>query len=545
MFDIDYYEASIKEDAYFNTPVVTVHASDNDDNIIEYFMVKNHENSFSIDSKTGVIKLNRKLDYELQSVYTIEVGAKDDKHMSTVPVKILIINVIDRAPDFEQVYYNFKIKSPNDVYLGKVRAIDIENTGHVSYSLEDFPNKNDSKPFCISKTGGVVYICSQYKTQLYKIGDNSETIDGNIFSKSEYVFFVQASIPVNETYNLAHKVECRVQIEFKILAEAPSLSISDREIIFKDPNTFYAFLAAIGGISIVMITSIIIMVWYKCQGKNGRNASNLYKNTANTISSDSSRSFRSTLNNSYTNGSKSIKKASTNLDKTIISQWEDKGINGIFYGTDDLNKVDLEVQDKKDGSKKSSSIYSGKRRKSKKSLSRSLSSASSTSIPITSSSRTQTPSFSSLGVLASLAVDNTIIEEYPPKEPLTMNYETSMNTGEDIQMPTSIYKCELIVPEIKYSPNDDEKIKVMAGDASFNVDESTLNEESKYQQVTQKLNHIITELSKRNLNTFNKTHALTKIAPNNCTIYSSSSSNQTLINKNIECEFFFGNDNFS
>ena len=82
----------------------------------------------------------------------------------------------------------------------------------------------------------------------------------------------------------------------------------------------------------------------------------------------------------------------------------------------------------------------------------------------------------------------------------------------------------------------------MTGEASFNVDEST--EEPKYQQVTQKLNQIINELSKRNLNTFNKTHVLTKIVPNNCTIYSSSS-NQTLINKNIECEFFFGNDNFS
>jgi hypothetical protein len=377
---------------------------------------------------------------------------------------------------------------------------------------------------------------------LYKSGENSETIDGNIFSKNEYVFFVQASIPVNETYSLAHKVECRVQIEFKILAEAPSLSIIDREIIFKDPNTFYAFLAAIGGISIVMITSIIIMVWYKCQSRKGRHAGSLYKNTPNTISSDSSRSFRSTLNNSYLNSSKSIKKASTNLDKTIISQWEDKGINGIFYGNDDdVNRVNLEIQDKKDCSKKSSSNYSGnKKRKSNKSISRSLSSSSSTSIPITasSSSRTETPSFSSLGVLASLAVDNTIIEEYPSKEPLSINYETSMNIGEDIPISSSIYKSELVVPQIKYSPNYND----LTGEASFNVDEST--EEPKYQQVTQKLNQIINELSKRNLNTFNKTHVLTKIVPNNCTIYSSSS-NQTLINKNIECEFFFGNDNFS
>ena len=576
VFDKNYYEASIKEDSYFNTPIITVQAIDNDDNLIEYFMVKNHENSFVIDAKSGLIKLNRRLDYETQSIYTIEIGARDDKHTSTVTVKIIILNVIDCAPDFEQAYYNFKVKSPNDVYIGQVRAIDVENTGHLSYSLE-FPNNGESKLFCITKSG-VIYICPQStKTELFTIGDNSETISGNIFSKNEYVFYVQASIPFNSTTNLTtKKVECRIQIEYKVLAEAPSLSISDREIIFKDPNTFYAFLAAVGGIAIVMVTSIIIMVWYKCQGRKSGQP-NFYKSSANTVSSESSsRSFHSSLNNTYLNGTKSLKKASTALDKTIINQWEEKGINGIFYGTEvakkensDLAATEIQKENEKrpdnsdKGSKKSISIYSVNRRKSNKSLSRSLSSASSTSIPITSvssSSRTQTPSFSSLGVLASLAVDNTINEELYsyPQEPLTINYETSVNNAataageqDDIQT-TSFYKCELVVPQnCKY-----DEIKLAVDDASFNVDDSATttatlelgtnnNNKNKYHQVTQKLNHIINELSKRNLNTFNKTHELNNIATNFCTNYSSSSSSNKTLVKNIDCEFFFGNDNFT
>ena len=571
IFDKDYYEASVREDAYFNAPILTVHACDDDDNQLEYFMVTNNDNPFVIEAKTGLIKLNRKLDYETKSVYTIEVAAKDDKHTSTVFVKIKVINIVDRAPHFEQIYYNFKVKSPNDVYLGQVRAINIENSGQINYSL-DFINANDSSLFCISKTA-VIYICPQKKTQLYAVGANSETISGNIFEKNEYVFFIQASIRVdNETNDeLVSKVECRIQVEFKVLAEGPNIAISGREIIFKDPNTFYAFLAALSGITIVMVISIIIMVWYKCQ-KNKHVLQSLYKNrsSSNTITSSSGRSNHSSVNTSYLGNTK--KNTTTTLNTAIINQWEEKGINGIFYGNDTNNndsKVETPIETKlgvdgidsqiKSGfdicktavgmeSDKSISIYSINRCKSNKSISRSLSSASSTSIPITSlsSSRTRTPSFSSVGI--SLAVDNTISEEYsyPKEEPLTIQYETSMNYLQE-ETP-SVFKSEFVLPNMSYTTIPNCKYDEQTANISFDVDEvsNCSSNNNKYQKVTQKLSQIlqqkaqiINELSKQNLNTFCKTHMLS--ATTNCTTNSliSTSSNNTLIDR----EFFFGHDN--
>lgn len=66
--------------------------------------------------------------------------------------------MVDKAPYFEYNYYSFKIKVPYDVYIGQIRAIDVERTGNLTYLLE-FANKNDAQLFCITQTG-TIYICA-------------------------------------------------------------------------------------------------------------------------------------------------------------------------------------------------------------------------------------------------------------------------------------------------------------------------------------------------------------------------------------------------
>lgn len=69
-----------------------------------------------------------------------------------------IKNVIDKAPYFEYNYYSFKIKVPYDVYIGQIRAMDVEHTGNLTYALE-FADATDARLFCIMQTG-TIYICA-------------------------------------------------------------------------------------------------------------------------------------------------------------------------------------------------------------------------------------------------------------------------------------------------------------------------------------------------------------------------------------------------
>ena len=78
-------------------------------------------------------------------------------------VKIEIRNVVDKAPYFEYNYYSFKIKIPYDVYIGQIKAIDVEKTSNMSYALE-FVNQNDDNLFCITQTG-TIYICQSLFTR--------------------------------------------------------------------------------------------------------------------------------------------------------------------------------------------------------------------------------------------------------------------------------------------------------------------------------------------------------------------------------------------
>jgi hypothetical protein len=97
-------------------------------------------------------------------------------------VKIEIKNVVDKAPYFEYNYYSFKIKIPYDVYIGQIKAIDVEKTGNLTYSL-GFQHQNDSDLFCITQTG-TIYICQS----LFTPGTKQNSLDDILaqFKHSEY-----------------------------------------------------------------------------------------------------------------------------------------------------------------------------------------------------------------------------------------------------------------------------------------------------------------------------------------------------------------------
>ena len=100
-FDEQYYEVNnIPEDADINTSVIKVKATDLDkDPKIKYSIIENNiGKAFKIDEDTGLISVNKKLDYESIQEYDLVVQAHDGRFISTTNVRIQIKNLNDIAP---------------------------------------------------------------------------------------------------------------------------------------------------------------------------------------------------------------------------------------------------------------------------------------------------------------------------------------------------------------------------------------------------------------------------------------------------------------
>ncbi|XP_053734336.1 protocadherin gamma-A11-like isoform X39 [Synchiropus splendidus] len=99
------YKASLPEDSAADTVVVTVTARDADEGIngevtFEFDHISDESNNvFTIDEKTGAVKLSGSLDYEELSTYEMQITAKDGPGLvSSCTLIIDVIDVNDNAP---------------------------------------------------------------------------------------------------------------------------------------------------------------------------------------------------------------------------------------------------------------------------------------------------------------------------------------------------------------------------------------------------------------------------------------------------------------
>jgi hypothetical protein len=235
-FDRPLYQARIKENARVGEDVCQVTAHENVDadyteenyNIyharLEYSLASNIFNPlpFAIDKFDGKIKVNGALDFELESVYIIDVLVKDISYHveDKAKINITLINVIDQAPLFEQDHYEFRV-IPNQSYVGQVKAIDMENTGNMSYSIR-LGTTNDTNLFCIMQNGEI-HFCSRPTT----VSSGASTASKNsptsfnyrapqIPAKKSnfYLINVIASIYSKDEFKmLESSVECRIMLE--------------------------------------------------------------------------------------------------------------------------------------------------------------------------------------------------------------------------------------------------------------------------------------------------------------------------------------------
>lgn len=124
IYKIAYVHNKIPEDTNGNTYVTTVEAIDPDaaSRITYSIIAGNTNDTFSIERITGKIRVNKTLDYEQITKYSLIVKAFDGLFSDTAQVEIYVTNVNDNPPIFKDFDRNPTIPEEK-LWLGKMSMI--------------------------------------------------------------------------------------------------------------------------------------------------------------------------------------------------------------------------------------------------------------------------------------------------------------------------------------------------------------------------------------------------------------------------------------
>ncbi|NWY59699.1 PCD23 protein, partial [Chionis minor] len=157
------YQISVREDLEEGSAVLDLFASDKDDGLngeVAYSLIDDTFGAFAIDSVTGSIVTTKALDRETKSQYTFRAVASDcSTHLprSTTVMTVLIEDVNDNVPKFEQSYYKASVwegQSPKTDIV-QVFATDLDSglNGETEYSIL---SGNENATFLIDSARGIL-----------------------------------------------------------------------------------------------------------------------------------------------------------------------------------------------------------------------------------------------------------------------------------------------------------------------------------------------------------------------------------------------------
>ncbi|XP_049823743.1 protocadherin-like wing polarity protein stan isoform X2 [Aethina tumida] len=160
VFEMNEYDASVREGVSVGTTVITLKATDQDigkNAEVEYTIrsingggtstEEEDRHAFKIDSKTGVITTRTNLDRETTEVYTLIVGATDQasppsaRRSSTASVVIHILDDNDNYPQFSERTYtvslNEDISWTDNPVIAHIKATDADqgNNAAIRYAI--------------------------------------------------------------------------------------------------------------------------------------------------------------------------------------------------------------------------------------------------------------------------------------------------------------------------------------------------------------------------------------------------------------------------
>uniref|UniRef100_A0A3Q2TJN6 FAT atypical cadherin 3 n=1 Tax=Fundulus heteroclitus TaxID=8078 RepID=A0A3Q2TJN6_FUNHE len=185
MFDQDIYNVLISEDASIGQTVTRVFAEDLDSQVngrITYSILKgDRTNHFWIDPVTGLLKVNKRLDRELVSRYTLSVQAFDSGSpamSSTVAVNIDISDVNDNPPVFTP---------PNSTAI--IQLNQAAGTTLLTLSVSDKDSPRNGAPF-------VFRIVAGNEGSFFRLDQTGSLKSNRVFGPEaprEFILEIQAS----------------------------------------------------------------------------------------------------------------------------------------------------------------------------------------------------------------------------------------------------------------------------------------------------------------------------------------------------------------
>ncbi|NWR98875.1 PCD23 protein, partial [Motacilla alba] len=221
------YQISVTEDLEEGSAILDLSASDEDAGLngeVMYSLIDDTYGAFAINSVTGSIVTTKTLDRETKSQYTFRAVASDcSTHFprSTTVMTVLIQDVNDNTPKFEQSYYKASIwegQSPKTDII-QVFATDLDSglNGETEYSIV---SGNENATFIIDSARGILATdtgldyenVSSYRFLVLLASDRGTpslnstatvlitVLDVNdnppVFSSPEYHVHVKESIPI-------------------------------------------------------------------------------------------------------------------------------------------------------------------------------------------------------------------------------------------------------------------------------------------------------------------------------------------------------------
>lgn len=166
VFSPEFYDKEVREDVDIGTTLLQVSATDIDiglNGIVKFFIISGDDNSdFSLDQSSGVLRVQKSLNYERVTKYNLVIQAEDsgdNMRYSTATVSITVLDVNDNVPMFLDSPYIGFVRENMDtlpVHVINVLAHDEDSPpfNQLSYAIRE----GDPDLFNMSSTSGEIMV---------------------------------------------------------------------------------------------------------------------------------------------------------------------------------------------------------------------------------------------------------------------------------------------------------------------------------------------------------------------------------------------------
>ncbi|XP_037402670.1 protocadherin Fat 3a isoform X1 [Pygocentrus nattereri] len=162
VFDRPFYSVKVSEDVPVLTPILGINASSPEGQSVLYTITHGDPGTlFSIGYDTGVISVTAPLDYETNPAHRLIVRATDclTGARAEVDVEVMVLDVNDNAPVFEQPVYNAVISEAAMIGTPalQVQALDSDSEKNAAVRYQIIPDRSNSTDhFHIDSSSGLI-----------------------------------------------------------------------------------------------------------------------------------------------------------------------------------------------------------------------------------------------------------------------------------------------------------------------------------------------------------------------------------------------------